>query len=583
MTRRQVSSMPRHAFLGFVARNVSTAVFTSALFVGSLLLGCNGKSETADSTGVGEGKPPVQERFEPLSPTRGYVLLSIDTLRADHLGVYGYSKDTSPRLDAWAKDAVIFEQAFAQAPATLISHMSIFTALYPQEHGVIPPDDNVLSPEIPTLPELFEDAGFTTAGHTEGGYMHGAHGFARGFQTFSDDPYEGSMDVENTFARGVEFLEGLGDEEPFFLFLHTYSVHDPYFPPESFRPEGHELTREKVSAEYLDLVNDSFRSIESGEAERLVDAYDAGIRYFDGILGDFLDRLEALGLSDEITLILTSDHGEEFYEHSRLLHTQAYAEHLRIPLIVAHPEISEGFRVADTVRSVDLAPTLWQMAEIAMPEPISGKSLMPLLAGVSEPEPRRAYAEVGFVDRQRMVTDTLDGEIYQLVERRPLADPDGAWIARSLIFDHNESRLKLNGLSFYEARTVDVLADGKLVGRWPLLNDRWTETIFELPASEHSLRIELRADACVSPKEKGISTDPRCLGFKVQETERRRLELFNLSRDPAGLEDLSRQEPSILRRLARQLEGLRFEPVAEAGQRPMSEEERKALEALGYI
>ena len=547
-----------------------------------LVSACADRESVPDEVALQDETAAVQEPFEPLPPTRGYVLISVDTLRADRLGAYGYDDGTSPRFDGLAARGVLFEQAFSQAPATLISHMSMFTSLFPPEHGVIPPEDNVLSERIPTLPELFRQAGFRTAGHTEGGYMHGAHGFARGFEVFSDDPFQDATDVERTFGRGLEFLEGLGHDEPFFLFLHTYSVHDPYFPPQPFRQAAGEGTvaKEQVSAEHLDLVNDGFRAVEDGEPERLGRLYDAGIRYFDGVFGRFLDRLDELGLWDEITLIVTSDHGEELLEHGRLLHTQTYPEHLRVPLVVVHPSISPR-RVQDAVRLVDVAPTLWDLARIAPPEPISGRSLMPYLAGVDDAATRRAYAEVGFVDRQRMVTETVDGELYQLVERRPLADPDGAWIARSLVFDHGDTSLTLNGLSFHQARVVEVSADGRLVGRWPLESDRWTRTTFELPQA--GMRVELRTDGCVSPLSLGLSTDYRCLGFKVENSERRRLELFNLSRDPAAFEDLSRREPSLLRRLARRLESLHFEPVAEAGSRPMTDEERKALEALGYI
>lgn len=152
-----------------------------------------------------------------LGPTRGYILISIDTLRADHLGCYGYHKPTSPFLDSLASKGALFERVFVQYPATLVSHMSLFTGLYPLEHGVYPPSA-VLSAEIETLPERFLSAGFKTSGHTEGGFVAGEYGFARGFSDFTDTPYSDDRDIERTFDRGIEFLSRLEPMDRFFLF-----------------------------------------------------------------------------------------------------------------------------------------------------------------------------------------------------------------------------------------------------------------------------------------------------------------------------------------------------------------------------
>ncbi|MGB5175506.1 MAG: sulfatase-like hydrolase/transferase, partial [Thermoanaerobaculia bacterium] len=173
--------------------------------------------------GCGLRQSPPSGGFDP-QPTRGYILISIDTLRADHLGAYGYDRDTSPFLDSLAASGTLFERAVVQYPSTLTSHMSIFTGLYPQEHEVLPPS-TVLSGEIETLPEIFQRHGFRTAGHTEGGFMAGGYGFARGFDEFTDTAYGSDTDVERTFRRGLDSLQSLEADEPFFLFLHTYAVH----------------------------------------------------------------------------------------------------------------------------------------------------------------------------------------------------------------------------------------------------------------------------------------------------------------------------------------------------------------------
>src|SRR5512143_1530550 len=158
-------------------------------------------------------------------PTRGVVLISIDALRADRLGPYGAARPTTPFLDRLARRAVVFENAFSEIPSTLPSHLSMFTGLYPSQHGVRPPSD-VLAAAIPTLPELLAAAGVRTFGHSEGGYVQGGYGFARGFEEWTDTPYAADTDVERTFARGLDSLARVRPGERFFLVLHSYTVHD---------------------------------------------------------------------------------------------------------------------------------------------------------------------------------------------------------------------------------------------------------------------------------------------------------------------------------------------------------------------
>src|ERR1700760_1606082 len=138
-----------------------------------LALGCEEELRQPE----GEARPAPRA-------TRGYILISIDTLRADHLGLYGYPRPTSPFLDSLARRATVFEEAYSQFPSTLVSHMSMLTGLYPREHGVLQPDA-VLSPKVETLPEVFQRNGFHTAGFTEGGYVSGRYGFRRGFDLFA--------------------------------------------------------------------------------------------------------------------------------------------------------------------------------------------------------------------------------------------------------------------------------------------------------------------------------------------------------------------------------------------------------------
>ncbi len=408
--------------------------------------------------------------------TRGYILISIDTLRADHLGSYGHERETSPFIDSLAARGALFENAYVQLPGTLPSHMSIFTGLYPAEHGVYPPN-GVLSERIKTLPEMLSAAGFRTAGHTEGGYVHGSFGFARGFSEFSDEAYEVECDVERTLARGMDFLERLGGDERFFLFLHTYVVHDPYpdvrspeayhFPMETYRkpfwpddppadsvePTGPLLTAlNRQNAMPGEEVLDYYRAI-----------YDSQIRFLDDRLRDFFARLEDMGLLDETTIVLTSDHGEGFAEHGRLLHEQVYREALHVPLIVVHPELEPGLRIPQLVESIDIAPTLLELAEVEPAQPMSGDSLLPLLLGSAPQGPREAFAE-GIERSERAILRQTENELHHLVFKPQDLRSQGNWMARELSLDTFEDELEFEIESFHESRQLEILVNGEPVG-----------------------------------------------------------------------------------------------------------------------
>ena len=378
--------------------------------------------------------------------SKGLLLISIDTLRADHLGCYGYGRDTSPFIDSLAARGTLFENAYVQLPGTLPSHMSIFTGLYPSEHNVFPPD-GVLAASIPTLPEVLLANGFRTAGHTEGGYMHAGYGFSRGFEKFDHGAWRVETDLTRTFSRGLEFLQEVGGREPFFLFLHTYAVHDPYADarlPESHFPEAYGSLYWQDSpppgavsptGPLLNQLNQQGKVHDDSVKDYYRAAYDAQIRYLDDVLRDFFGTLEAMGLLDEMTIVLTSDHGEEFAEHGKLLHGQIYRETLHVPLIVLHPGLPPGRRIPHLVQSIDIAPTLYDLAEVEAPPPMSGASLVPLLQGEEPVGARDALVTSENSAARSLVRQTDDGSLHQLLWLPREVPEDGLWISRELTFD----------------------------------------------------------------------------------------------------------------------------------------------------
>ena len=523
--------------------------------------------------------------FDP-QPTRGFILISIDTLRADHLGAYGYSRDTSPFLDSLAARGTLFERAVVQYPSTLTSHMSIFTGLYPQEHEVLPPS-TVLSGEIETLPEMFRRHGFRTAGHTEGGFMAGGYGFARGFDEFTDTAYGSDTDVERTVGRGLEFLRSLEAEDSFFLFLHTYAVHDPYEPPERYRSlfwPGEAPQVADSSGEFLRQVNKGAREV-ADETLRYYEAqYDATIRYVDEVLQEFVGELEALGLLEETTLIITSDHGEEFGEHGKVAHTQVYPECLIVPLLIVHPGQSIGSRIPDLVESVDFAPTLLELAGIEPPEAISGKSLVDLMRRESRRDPTsQAYAEVLDEEKARTLLVRDPRAYLQLLMVEPEPDPVGPWIRDAFTFDTEEALLRFEAHSFHEPRRVRVTVDGEELDSIAL-GPGWQSVTLELPGRRGRIRrVGLEADGCISPADAGESADDRCLAFQTRGLDPIRHELFDLREDPLAQRDLFKDREKLRRNLAERLSALQWASRAEPGQQELSEEDEAALRALGYL
>ena len=314
------------------------------------------------------------------------LLISIDTLRADHLGTYGYGRETSPAIDALASESVVFERAYSTSYHTADSHMSIFTSLYPSVHGVRNSKGKtgqVLSASVPTLPEIFQANGYATAGFHGGGNVSGFYGFARGFEK-----YKRTDEVGDAIA----WIQETGPR-PFFAFVHTYHVHDPYtpLPPyDSWFAEDYDgpisADRESLLAQTDDESFNELRDVfwnqidpsSQADIEHLKALYDGQIRDIDGRIGALIEA--ALAANERTVVVLLSDHGEEFQEHGKFLHDQLYEELLWVPLILRLPSGERG-RIEERVSLIDLAPTLLDLLGLEAPAQFQGSSLLPVLAG----------------------------------------------------------------------------------------------------------------------------------------------------------------------------------------------------------
>ncbi len=538
-----------------------------AALVVAVAAGCGGP--TTVETGF-EQSPSIT--LPELAPARGVILISLDTLRADRLGAYGYGGGTSPFLDQIAAErGILFERVVAQYPGTLISHMSMLTGLYPREHGVFPPA-STLSGEIPLLAEVLQKKGFRTSGHTEGGFMDGDFGFARGFDEFTDTPYQDDRDIERTFSRGLEFLAGLEAEDNFFLFLHTYSIHDPYLPPAGFGEVGDKQIEPPPTAKSLKEANRGFTATSPTVVAAYSRLYDASVRYVDGQLERFFGELEELGLIDEVVVIVTSDHGEAFGEHGRLGHEQTYPEELLVPLIVIHPDLDTGLRVLGLAELVDVAPTIFELVTGTSMDNVSGRSLM------STTSPRLAYSETADPARQRVHLSAENGDFWMLIETEYLSDPDGAWLPLDNAIDvQRPADLEL--LAFDGPKQVSVVVEDEFIDELEI-RGHWKDVPI---VGSGRARVRLLTDKCQSPQRLGSGDDPRCLALKLGKIPPRRVELFELERDPAAANDLSRVEDVRTRRMVRELRERNFTSRASGEAISLDDETVATLKALGYL
>jgi choline-sulfatase len=311
----------------------------------------------------------------PKAPTARHVLVvTIDTLRADRVGVYGNTTVATPNLDRLAREGAMALHASAPAPLTRPSHVSLFTGLYPAEHGI---RDNVSPPlgkSVPVLAEILQQRGFRTGAFVSSIVLSKQSGLGRGFAHYSDQFEVGEDDArflntiqkrgDATVAEAVAWLGEPGPERRF-GWVHLYDPHDPYEPPEPY------------ASRYADRP------------------YDGEVAWSDELVGRLDTALGAAGLRDDTLLLVTADHGEGLNEHNEAVHGFfVYETTLRIPFIVRGRGVTPGTRLGVVARTVDVMPTLLELLGLLDATPaVSGRSLAGALGGASlDDEPTFAHS-----------------------------------------------------------------------------------------------------------------------------------------------------------------------------------------------
>ena len=423
------------------------------------------------------------------------ILIVADTLRADHLPTYGYSRNTAPHLDAFARRASVFERCISPSPWTVPSHASLFTGLYPRSHGAhLSPERRTerlgLPEELETLAESFRAAGYRTFGAAANTWLRAGSGFEQGFEAWDDAqrrrpllpplvvpivralasapgtpewldrvdqqlsrlvlPYP-SFDEMAASAR--RWIAQAGDQ-PFLLFVNAMETHDPFKPPEPFASAWPGRGSRGVPFHHVrERVMRGEWELEPWMRDHLVSQYDGEISSLDHQLGAFFDWLHESGVFERSWIVVTSDHGEHLGERGLLWHRVSLFDPLvHVPLLVKRPGQTVGERAGGKVQLVDILPTLLGAAGLPVPPGVQGKSLW---------EPRdAAFAELY---RDSWIVEE-HGERY---DRDLLSYEDGRWkLIRSS--DGSEELLDLE---------ADPATDRGVAGSPPQTRERLAEQL----------------------------------------------------------------------------------------------------------
>lgn len=421
----------------------------------------------------------------PADPKRpDLIVISLDTTRRDRLSLHGYGRPTTPEIDRFAANAVVFESAITAGSWTLPSHTTMFSGEYPDRHGVFG-SSSMLLDDTPWLPEILRQNGYGTAAFTGGGYLEPVFGHGRGYDRYGTidvayplrsfaeregDQRTKSMSVTSEQERKalIEFVEQ-PRRRPMFLFVHTYAVHNYSATPESLAELGVEqskipsvmkLVDRKVASRQYRTQSPTERGLLKGRADLV---YDATLRDADRFVGELLAALERSGRLERSVVVILSDHGEEIFDRDDIGHGQTvFDEQVRVPLIIKAPGFAPG-RIDNLVSLVDLTPTLLELLGLPpLERSADGRSLVPLLRG----EELDTAPVISRGDRKGTIHRSLRGSALKLIENKPVGGEGNYELydlrtdpgeRAPLGADHQPERDRLKGILLESVRGLENL------------------------------------------------------------------------------------------------------------------------------
>jgi arylsulfatase A-like enzyme len=392
------------------------------------LMGCPGRAPSTKSAAV---------RPAATSGNRMSVLLvTVDTLRADHLGVYGYRRPTSPRIDAFAGSGVVFDRAYTFWPKTRGSFVAMMTGRQPSRSGYNKAHPLVLGFN-PTLADTLRNAGYRTAAIVDNPNLAAQYGFSKGFETYRETWEEKALATEMDRAHaiteaGMSFLRQASSDAPFFLWLHYVNPHAPYTPPAPFDTRfvdeaARSGGRLPVAAGYHGGIPRQWAVPGQDRLGYYVAQYDGEIAAVDQEVGRVLDALAASPAGSRTLVMLTSDHGESLGEHDYYFDhgEDLFEPSLAIPLVLAGPMTKTGTRSGVFASTLDVVPTILDAVKVSYPPDLAGRSLLPALLGSAAAGRERWFAQndrnlsATWDERFKVVaTPTAEGQRFALYDRR---------------------------------------------------------------------------------------------------------------------------------------------------------------------
>ncbi|RLE25752.1 MAG: hypothetical protein DRJ65_07025 [Acidobacteria bacterium] len=420
--------------------------------------------------------------FSGARPRPNVLLIVLDTVRADHLSTYGYSKNTTPNLTALAGEGVVYERCLSPGSWTLPSHASLFTGLYPRDHKTTCELPRVLRRKYRTIAEVLAENGYATVGFSNNAWLNAATGLQQGFANFFDIWRERRPDGRS--ADGIDEGAATTNERifrwldhdtnrPFFMFVNYFEPHLPYRPPPPFDSKFVDANFDPIMVaeargwfhprELGYVLKVPGMEVTDSEFEVMHSQYDGEVAYLDARLGELIEGFRERGLLDNTVVIITSDHGEHLGDHEMMDHKMTlYDALLHVPLVIRYPPaVHQGSRVSAPVQLIDIFPTILDLCGIDEDQPEDSRLLPP--SPQQAPPPRLSFAEFGrptvFLE---VMLKQYPGVEYSQFDRSLVAVNDGRYKlisgsdGRSELYDLHRDPGERNDIA---SENPDVVAD----------------------------------------------------------------------------------------------------------------------------